>query len=234
MGLFSKKKKININDMPIFMCDVVLNTTWGEMVGKIEDIYGYSIHDTKFGQFRATAVTSGYCYAFIRLNFISCCNIDILESLILKSKEMFVEQFKLRTLFVFDDNDKSLMEKLLKQSYNNAIQSIKEAKIVSISEMPKIVDKQYLLDLYGDANLSFEQLNKVLDEQEQLSYNVIKKLFTTTNNISQNIKITKKGATDSGYVPYAQQRKKSLEMLNKLDSATVEEKAELLKKLINK
>lgn len=234
MGLFSNKKKINIKDMPIFMCDVVLNTTWGEMVGKVEDVYGYSIHDTRFGQFRATAVTSGYCYAFIRLNFISCCNIDTLESLILKSKEMFVEQFKLRTLFVFDDNDKSNMEKLLKQSYNNAIQSIKEAKMVSISEMPKIVDKQYLLDLYEDANLSYEQLNKVLDAQEQLSYKVIKKLFTTTNNISKNIKITKKGATDSGYIPYEQQQKNSIEMLNKIDSTTVEEKAELLKKLINK
>lgn len=234
MGLFSNKKKINIKDMPMFMCDVVLNTTWGGMVDNVNDVYGYSINDLKFGQFRATAVTSGYCYAFIRLNFISCCNIDTLESLILKSKEMFVEQFKLRTFFTFDYTDKSNMEKLLKQSYNNAIQSIKEAKMVSISEMPKIVDKQYLLDLYEDANFSSEQINKVLDAQEQLSYKVIKKLFTTTNNISKNIKITKKGATDRGYISYEQQLKNSHEMLNKINSTTLEEKAELLKKLINK
>lgn len=217
MGLFSKRKRINVVDMPELMCNVILTNCWNmEIMNIVNNTLNNGPSNLKNGQFRGVTVLSAYGYAMMRLHLVSRSDIALIETLISQSREMFPDEFALRTLYEYNENDKQNVRKMLKQSYNNAYQVLIEGANLPINEMANYLSKQFIIDLFDGTSILDEELEIQINQNTSFINNVMGDLFHKLGNFSDNIKISKNKNSDPEYKSYRESMKEKQELFDKL------------------
>ena len=233
MWLFSRKEKIHISDLPELLCDSAINLAWKEKTPSIDEEYGYvDPKQSKYSLFRRITITGAYYLAFFRFNLLSKINVNEIENILIKSKNMIPEKVGSHTMYVYNEEDKESVRKMVKYSYNNAVQSIVEANSSNLADISSIVAKQYILDLYEGANLSKERMDKIITLNINMCTEVIKSIFNNTRNLVSNISITNRENYKGKYVSSEERSRNTNEQLLNLLNASNKEKSDFLKSLL--
>lgn len=161
MGLFSKKKKITIDDMAMQMMIAASNA-----IGKIK---GFNDVD----DMQTMAVSVGYFYGFLRLHLNSITNLDTANDIINKS----IVNFKNATKGKEDFENFGYTVRTMS---NNATANMQYAmKETNDPFMGMAVF--YLNDLYNSTTIDISKMDVA---EENMKY-----LYGTTSNLIKDIKI---------------------------------------------